>query len=769
MTKADDIAETIRKAARAGGMSPRDIDPDMFASRLRQVQDKATRRTTEGGAVSEVAARALGAADRKALKATLNAVARGAPFASAEHAYLAEAIINPVMRPVEFVNGGDYGLVDNPFWSELNTNGAWRANLRRAFASVGRVELPYRGMPDRIYGGTGFVVGKDLLMTNRHVAELFAYGLGDREISFRPGRNSGFDLLREQIAGAGRVLNVRRVRMIHPFWDCALLEVEGLPAEARPLAISGDPGIQTANRRIAVIGYPAFDIRNPEDVQDDLLDETYQVKRLQPGALGAVMPIASFGKTVQAMTHDCSTLGGNSGSALVDLETGAVVGLHFGGAYRKQNYAAPGAGLAADPRLHDAGVIFDVPRPAQAPTHLDEAWRRADAGEAPQLVAKAAPAAAPPSPGAAVRDGSLSIAPDGTVSISVPLHVTIRLGGAGAGASFATGEAAVAKSSRPGKQKLAFDENYASRKGYAPEFLASEAAPEDRAALVVPMPAVTDMTQAAKDARGSAELKYEHFSLVMHAARRLAILTASNVTAERRLKNPGGRKHDRGSDEWRVDPRIPDTQQLPEYFYEHDGHGAITSLFDKGHVVRRDDVSWGETEAELLRADADSYHVTNCSPQVADYNRSSLGEDNWGDLENVVLAQAKSQRLCVMSGAVLATDDQVYVGRLPGKQLVRLKLPRRFWKVVIACDLKGLAAYGFVLEQDLDDVPLTQEGLEAFAPGAFRRFMEPLHEIGRIAGVTFDASLLAADRYGAPGGAEVAHLVEARRRSPVHG
>ena len=33
----------------------------------------------------------------------------------------------------------------------------------------------------------------------------------------------------------------------------------------------------------------------------------------------------------------------------------------------------------------------------------------------------------------------------------------------------------------------------------------------------------------------------------------------------------------------------------------------------------------------------DTYHTTNCSPQVAGFNRAANGEDNWGDLENLVI------------------------------------------------------------------------------------------------------------------------------------
>src|SRR6516165_11707527 len=40
-----------------------------------------------------------------------------------------------------------------------------------------------------------------------------------------------------------------------------------------------------------------------------------------------------------ATRHDCTTLGGNSGSVVLNLSTGEAVGLHFAGLYQETNYA----------------------------------------------------------------------------------------------------------------------------------------------------------------------------------------------------------------------------------------------------------------------------------------------------------------------------------------------------------------------------------------------------------------------------------------------
>jgi V8-like Glu-specific endopeptidase len=55
-------------------------------------------------------------------------------------------------------------------------------------------------------------------------------------------------------------------------------------------------------------------------------------------------------------THDCSTLGGNSGSCVIDLESNRVLGLHFKGRYLEANWAVALWKLADDPLLKKAGV-----------------------------------------------------------------------------------------------------------------------------------------------------------------------------------------------------------------------------------------------------------------------------------------------------------------------------------------------------------------------------------------------------------------------------
>lgn len=374
-----------------------------------------------------------------------------------------EAIISADIRPAINIVNGTFKST-HPLWTKLSDEVAIRTRIECVIPSVGRIELP--GNRRYPYGGTGFVVGKGLLMTNRHVAEIFAQGLGDRNVDFAPGEKAGINFIRELGRSEGETLMVRRVVMIHPYWDMAILSVDGLPDAHKPLKLSlGDPRQMDA-QEVFVIGYPASDPRNPADVQDQLFGGNYGVKRLQPGELHPGMKTSSFGKMVDAATHDCSTLGGNSGSAVFNMDTGEVLALHFGGLYQQQNFAVPASEMARDDRVINAGVQFAGDPPGGG-NNWSGWWARADASEAVNADAKQQPIPQTIMSNTRV-DTSLAVRnANGTVSFEVPLRIIIQMG---------AGQALVAKTEAvvgdteevPAKPR---DTNYASRKGYDPQFL----------------------------------------------------------------------------------------------------------------------------------------------------------------------------------------------------------------------------------------------------------------------------------------------------------
>jgi len=59
--------------------------------------------------------------------------------------------------------------------------------------------------------------------------------------------------------------------------------------------------------------------------------KVYNKKRLAPGSLTRLEEVLLW--------HNCTTLGGNSGSVVFDLNSGQAVGLHFSGSFLVTNYA----------------------------------------------------------------------------------------------------------------------------------------------------------------------------------------------------------------------------------------------------------------------------------------------------------------------------------------------------------------------------------------------------------------------------------------------
>ena len=640
-----------------------------------------------------------------------------------------EAIILPRERPAVDVINGDF-QTSHELWLDLNA-GPVHERLRRAIPSVGRIGLP--GQSAMPYAGTGFVVGNGLLMTNRHVAEIFARGLGDT-ITFKPGGRADIDFLRERGRDQREEFTVRGVRMIHPYWDMALLEVEGL-AGHDPLALSLADCGALDGRRVAVIGYPAYDPqRNDVNVQNQLFSGVYGVKRLQPGMLHGRIDVGSFQKNVSAGAHDSSTLGGNSGSAVIDLETGEVIGLHFGGRYQAMNYFVPAFELARDGRVVDAGARFGG-SPAGGTPPWSGYWTEMPTALTNGPVAGTSRQVPPPAATPVVAAHGAG----GEMSFTIPLTVIVRLGGMAAGGQEAVVETAdIAESMKEPWR----DPSYAGRTGYSADFLPGQ---------TVPMPSAADPARIAPLLDGGDTLHYGNFSVQMDRVRRLALFTASNVTAERALRRPedgmdysrkglsGLGEHD--MEKWFADPRMAPAFQLSDRFYTQDN-----KAFDKGHIVRRDDVAWGASYAALRQANGDTYHITNCSPQVSQYNQSQRGEDNWGDLENTILSQATNERYCLFAGPILDPADDVFVGKATDGTALRVRIPKAFWKVVVATLEDGLAAYAFVLDQDLSAVDL-----EFVVPDAFRRRMTSIAELERKTGVVFPDAVRAADRFDRDG------------------
>jgi phosphatidylserine/phosphatidylglycerophosphate/cardiolipin synthase-like enzyme len=366
-----------------------------------------------------------------------------------------ETIVVREGRPVILVENDSYYLTGPGLevWAERLEQSATRHALERVIPAVGRIEVKNHYLP---WLGTGWLVDDDIVVTNRHVAEEFGARGSDGWV-FRRGwldpqtrMQAAIDFREEHGGSQTNEFPVLDILYMEdddgP--DIAFLKVARSSHQGAPLAGKlqlAAHGV-TRGQFVATIGYPAADRRIPDqDLVRRIFGDVYNVKRLAPGQV--------IEERDELVLHDCSTLGGNSGSPIVDLETGAAVGLHFAGLFLRENRGVPAA-LVAD-RLEKArtGAIFSsagIPTQEQAITATAQLVASGKSGDSHTI----------------------------RLEMTTPIQITLtlgpmRLGGVdnqlGAGGSRSDIDAAVARArvlygSRPGV--LAIRDGYVFRNGW---------------------------------------------------------------------------------------------------------------------------------------------------------------------------------------------------------------------------------------------------------------------------------------------------------------
>ncbi|SOD95213.1 DNA/RNA non-specific endonuclease [Blastococcus haudaquaticus] len=267
------------------------------------------------------------------------------------------------------------------------------------------------------------------------------------------------------------------------------------------------------------------------------------------------------------------------------------------------------------------------------------------------------------------------------------------------------------------------------RAGYDPAFLGPP----------VPVPLPTEPLPTVL-------LRYLHYSVLFRPDRRFAAVTALALDGARLFQV------DR-TDAWRLDPRLAaELQAGPPVYADND--------LDRGHLVMRASATWGHTEEEARKAEADTFYFPNAAPQNKLFNQ---GRKLWAGLEHHVLdhAAAHDRKLVVLTGPVLDPADPPYRG---------IRIPLRFWKVVAFVQAGALAATGYLLDQTplVDDLTAAFEDVPAgqVPPlGAFRTFQVPVADLAALTGLELGrlalADLLGAAATGTappPGGANTGWL-----------
>lgn len=239
---------------------------------------------------------------------------------------------------------------------------------------------------------------------------------------------------------------------------------------------------------------------------------------------------------------------------------------------------------------------------------------------------------------------------------------------------------------------------------------------EDFLEVVVPLPRPSADVEVA-------ELIYTHFTVLQRTDRRLAALTAVNIDGAALLPDI-----DREGVNWRLDARLPKTQQCGNELYKNND-------LDRGHLVRRRDPVWG-SDSDGDQGNRDTFHYTNAAPQVAKFNQS---KELWLGLEDYLLEHADNSdsKLTVFTAPILDPADPVYR---------EVQIPRKFWKVAAWVSGEELACTGYLLDQTELLVGLLSRTVGEVPPlGAYRTFQVRVSELAAESGIAMD-TLAAADR-----------------------
>ncbi len=323
-------------------------DDAIRAEFLDRAAELASSAPSAGGALESLDA--LGQLTAESVSSGVDLMKEGA-WGDPEHPAVLEAIVNRFARPVLLVQDSTFTPAVDGFPESQVVTGllaAARDCLDTALASVGRVNLVNHRYD---WVGTGWVVAPQIVVTNRHVAELFA-AAKDAGFALRVASNGkpikpSLDWRREYQRPAESIVGVDEVLWINPDEkpDVALLHIAAADgdgtASPKPIPLMTAAEIFAAvGKWAAVIGYPARSPFNDLADQQRIFDGIYDVKRLAPGTIMSASPDGLF-------RHDATTLGGNSGSVVVDLASGKAIGLHFGGIEGDRNEAVQATVLAA--------------------------------------------------------------------------------------------------------------------------------------------------------------------------------------------------------------------------------------------------------------------------------------------------------------------------------------------------------------------------------------------------------------------------------------
>jgi endonuclease G, mitochondrial len=535
----------------------------------------------------------------------------------------AEAMIQLHLRPALLIKNNK---IVSPDSAEIRKRIApFIGKIESRIPSVGRIEILKIG---REYGGTGWMISENILVTNRHVASLMAGFKGKKLVFLKNAIGDtvqavvdfkeeyvGKNIARAELEiGIEEVMLMTHNKTSEP--DIAFVRLKKHNKLPPPIPLT-DTQLKK-DQAISVIGYPGFDPGGfiSTSAANEVFNNIYGVKRWSPGE------VTEYEKSGWYFLHDCTTLGGNSGSVIIDTETGFAAGLHFMGEVEEANYAVKASHVVKYlKKINGNFFVGSTKKPKK------------ESGPALEAAPK----------------------------------------------------------------------SYDDREGYDKLFLGKK--------FPVAMPSVvrnkTNVLKFKEAGKEEFELRYHHFSVVMNKARRMCFFSICNIDGElskRGVKRSG----------WKLDGRIPKKLQIIEECY------GDPPRFSRGHMTRKEDPIWGELEM-ARNAAADTFHVTNATPQMQPFNAPV-----WLALEDYALENARqdNMKITVITGPIFQSDDPVKF---------KVQIPVEFFKIIafIHDDTGKLCATGYTVSQ-VDSLRN-----EEFIFGEFKTYQVSISSIEKRTGLKF--------------------------------
>jgi Trypsin-like peptidase domain len=247
-----------------------------------------------------------------------------------------EAIVQVTGRPalrykdekVEMPN--DVG--ENEHWAVLIATA--RANINRVSRSVGRVSRKGPAATDQLVG-TAWRIGDTLVVTNRHVAAGLVLRATDPvpswkldpaktpQVCFESAGDMRFAIRDIAYCAPEEDIDMAIMRL-----DCTRgappppLSIDWAPESlGQDVSEPGEEEPRFKGKEVYVVGHPYRQVGSSAIAK--VFGCADGSKRCSPGFVTAI--------SGAYLEHDCSTLGGNSGSCVLTTGHHAVVGLHAGG------------------------------------------------------------------------------------------------------------------------------------------------------------------------------------------------------------------------------------------------------------------------------------------------------------------------------------------------------------------------------------------------------------------------------------------------------